>query len=108
MDWYIIEYLYPNSYKKFVDNMFPNTGVLCISTLNNYDIRKLYTFFDNQGYFLILELDINKNWTYSLNCNGWIITQYEQPKKSREQIEIDGFTYCFKQMEEHINQIQKV
>ena len=49
MDWYSIEYLYPSSFKKFTNVMFPNVGVLSLSTLEFYDTKKLYYFFDKEG-----------------------------------------------------------
>ena len=55
IDWYSIEYLYPSSFKKFTNIMFPNVGVLSLSTLEFYDTKKLYYFFDKEGQ-LIREL----------------------------------------------------
>ena len=39
IDWYSIEYLYPSSFKKFTNIMFPNVGVLSLSTLEFYDTK---------------------------------------------------------------------
>ena len=51
IDWYTIEYLYPESFKRFTNTMFPNMGVLSISSLEGYDIKKLYHFFDKEGIY---------------------------------------------------------
>lgn len=108
MDWYEIEYLYPKSYKKFVDTMFPNVGVVSISILKNFDIKKLYSFFDKEGFFLILELNQNQNWSFLLRKDNWVIGNHCETKKTREEIEIVGFNYCFKQLEESLNSKLKV
>ena len=49
MDWYVIEYLYPISFQRFKDTMFPNVGIISLSTLGLYDTKKLYQFFDKEG-----------------------------------------------------------
>lgn len=108
MDWYEIEYVYPKSYERFVNTMFPNVGVISISLLNNFDIKKLYNFFDKEGYFLILELNNNNNWTYIVKKDNWILGGGNETRKTREEIEIIGFNYCFKQLETNINCKQKV
>ena len=59
IDWYSVEYLYPSSFKEFTNVMFPNVGVLSLSTLEFYDVKKLYYFFDKEGvrsHFIILQL----------------------------------------------------
>jgi len=101
MDWYIIEYLYPNSFKLFIDTMFPSTGILSISVLKNYDIKKLYNFFDKQEIYLILELHCSNRWNYGIQVNNWYISS-DVFEKTREDIEAEGFTYCFKKLEEKI------
>lgn len=99
MDWYVIEYLYPKAYKKFVETMFPNMGVISVSVLKNFDIKKLYYFFDKQGYYLILELNQLNQWSFTLKKDKWVICENGDIKNSREEIEEIGFNYCFKQME---------
>ena len=42
MDWYTVEYLYPDGFKKFTEKMFPYVGVVSLTTLESYDIKKLY------------------------------------------------------------------
>ena len=54
LDWYTIKYLYPSAFTRFSEVMFPNIGVESISTLDLYDIKKLYHFFDKEGIFLII------------------------------------------------------
>lgn len=108
MDWYEIEYIYPKSYQRFIDIMFPNVGILSISILKNFDIKKLYYFFDKEGYYLILELNNNDNWSYVVKKDNWILSGDNETKKTREEIEIIGFNYCFKQMEMTINCKEKV
>ena len=97
MDWYIIEYLYPQSFKKFTDIMFPNVGVVSVSTLSCYDIKKLYGFFDREGVYLIVENYGKNSWLYTITLhNNFTLVPLQTNKESREEIEIDGFTECFK------------
>lgn len=88
--------------------MFPNVGVVSISILKNFDIKKLYNFFDKEGFYLILELNQNKNWSFLLRKDNWIIGNQHETKKTRDEIEIVGFNYCFKQLEENLNSKLKV
>jgi hypothetical protein len=103
MDWYVIEYLYPNSFKKFVETMYPSMGLISISVLKNFDTKKLYYFFDKQGYYLILEINHLNQWSFTLKKDKWVICDNNELKNSREEIEEIGFHYCFKQMENNIN-----
>ena len=50
MDWYIVQYLYPKAFKRFTDVMFPNVGVISLSTLEFYDVKKLYQEIINLEY----------------------------------------------------------
>jgi len=104
MDWYLIEILYPKSFKKFVDIMFPNIGVISKSTLIHYDTKKLYSFFDYENIFLIVEM-INKNqWTYTINIKGnCILSSNGCNGTTREDTENEGFQECFKILEKKIN-----
>jgi hypothetical protein len=97
MEWYVIEYLYPVSYKKFIDTMFPNMGMLSVTMLTFYDIKKLYKFFDKEEIFLTLEM-LNKNqWCYTISLNkGNVIGTTECSNSIRDEIEKEGFTECFK------------
>ena len=103
MDWYTIEYLYPESFKKFTEVMFPNVGVISLTTLFYYDIKKLYNFFDNEGIFLIVEKYSNNSWSYTISQrNGFTLAPLQCNKQTREEIEIDGFIECFKTLDEKI------
>jgi len=47
MDWYSIEFLYPNSYRDFIESMFPNVGIISVSTLYYFDTKKPSQEFKN-------------------------------------------------------------
>lgn len=103
MDWYSIEYLYPNSFKKFVDKMFPNVGILSLSTLEFYDIKKLYSFFDGEGVYLTIEMYNKYQWVFSVSLdNGIVFGLARESKKTREETEIEGFMECFKILDRKI------
>lgn len=102
MDWYIIEYLYPKSYKKFISTMFPNIGIISTHSLLYFDIKKLYSFFDKEKIYLIIEMD-NNRWSFILKINNWIISPCNYNKLTRESVEDDGFYYCFEQLEKKLN-----
>lgn len=108
MDWYIIEYLYPESYKLFIKTMYPNTGLISLSLLKNFDIKKLYSFFDKQEIYLILELYGTNQWNYIIKKNNTFLSDNSLTKNTREEIESDGFMQCFKHLEFVINNKQKV
>ena len=67
MDWYVIEYLFPSAFKKFKETMFPNVGVLSLVTLELYDNKKLYQFFDKQGIYLNIEMLNLYQWVFSIS-----------------------------------------
>jgi hypothetical protein len=103
MDWYTIEYLYPESFKKFTEVMFPNVGMVSLSILSHYDIKKLYGFFDNEGVYLIIEKYTNNNWSYSISThNGFTFVPSQINRETRDEIEIDGFIECFKTLDKKI------
>lgn len=103
LDWYIIEYLYPESYNKFIDTMFPNVGIISLSTLKHYDIKKLYGFFDKEGVFLNVEMYTPHSWSYTISFeNGKTICPKHDNKKTREEIEIDGFLECFNYLDKKL------
>ena len=107
MDWYIIEYLYPNSLDKFSKVMFPNVGVPCLSILSYYDIKKLYSFFDKFGIYLTVVMYTKNMWGYTISLSdGRIFCPTQEPKVNRESTEIDGFYECFKQLEKNLELIQ--
>lgn len=105
MDWYTIEYLYPESFKKFTETMFPNVGVISLSTLQFYDIKKLYSFFDREGVYLIVEKYGKNSWSYTISIqNGFSFAPTQINRHSREEIEIDGFIECFKTLDKKIRE----
>ena len=97
MDWHVIKYLYPKSYDRFIETMFPYVGVISLTTLEYYDLKKLYGFFDREGIFLTVEMYIPNRWVHTVSlCNGIVFSSNQEPKSSREEIECDGFSECFK------------
>ena len=106
MDWYVIEYLYPNALNKFIKTMFPNVGVPCLSVLSYYDIKKLYSFFDKFGIYLTIETYTKDMWGYTISLNdGRVFSPIQELKKSREDTEIEGFYECFKLLEKKLENI---
>lgn len=103
MKWREIEESYPDSYNRFVECMFPNLGVISVSTLEYFDIKKLYKFFDDQGVFLIIEMYRPKQWQFLVSFdNGIVFTPKSESKKSRQEIEIEGFIECFRLLDKII------
>jgi hypothetical protein len=97
MDWYTIEYLYPKGFKKFAEIMFPNVGVLSLNTLEYYDIKKLYQFFDKEGIYLTVEMLKQKRWVYDISLhNGIVLGPSQETVSTREDAELNGFLECFK------------
>jgi len=107
IDWYIIEYLYPNSYELFVNTMFPNVGVLTVSILKGYDNRNLYSFFEKNGVHLNLENLSNNIWGYNISLSNGIVFGFGSTKNvDKNFVEIDGFTECFRILEKKLNKKQ--
>lgn len=105
VDWYVIEYLYPNALQRFICTMFPNTGVISMSTLMMYDIKKLYYFFDKNGIYLSVEPYNPNQWVFSISLhNGIVFGPTQNSKKTREDAECDGFIECFKVLEKIIGE----
>lgn len=103
IDWYVIEFLYPMAFKHFTDKMFPNVGIISISTISLYDIKKLYYFFDKEGIFLTTEMLYLNYWVYSVSLNNGIVFGYgEESKENRYDIECEGFTECFRILENNL------
>jgi hypothetical protein len=104
IEWYTIEYLYPNSFGEFTKMMFPNVGLPSISILQYYDIKKLYNFFDKYGVYLTIEMITKNNWVYTISItdNRFILSSRDS-KQNRELIEIDGFYECFRILENKLN-----
>lgn len=103
MDWYTVEYLYPNALSKFKERMFPNVGVLSLSTLLYYDNKRLYQFFDKEGVYLSIEMYNPHQWVFSISLhNGIVFGPTQESKKTREGAEEDGFFECFRVLEKLI------
>ncbi len=103
MDWYTIQYLYPESYNRFVKTMFPNIGVISVSTLFYYDTKKLYQFFDKEGIYLTIEMYNPYQWVFTISLgNGFVYGPTRESKSTREEIETDGFYECFKVLDKLI------
>jgi hypothetical protein len=97
MDWYSIRYLYPKSFNRFSETMFPNIGLASLSTLLYYDNKKLYYFFDKEGIFLLVERYHTSLWNFSISLhNGVCFGPGGVSKKTREEIEEEGFNECFR------------
>jgi hypothetical protein len=97
IDWYTIEYLYPKAFKEFSKKMFPNVGVLSISSLEFYDTKKLYYFFDKEGVYMTIEMYNPKQWVFSISLhNGIVFGPTQESKTTREETEQCGFIECFK------------
>lgn len=105
MDWYVIEYLYPTAFNKFKLIMFPNVGVLSLSTLGLYDTKKLYQFFDKEGVFLTIELYKPSQWVYNISLkNGIVFGPSQCSSPTREECETEGFLECFKTLDKIIRE----
>ena len=103
MDWYTIKYLYPDAFERFAKSMFPNTGIVSLSTLYYYDTKKLYYFFDKEGMYLLIERYNKSIWNYTISLhNGVSLGPGENSKKSREECEEEGFLHCFKMLDKCI------
>ena len=103
MDWYTVEYLYPKSFKRFTDVMFPNVGVISLSTLEFYDTKKLYQFFDKEGVYLTVEMYNPKQWVFCISLhNGVVFGPTQDSRTTREETEVDGFLECFKKLDKLI------
>ena len=97
MDWYVIEYLYPSAFNEFKVKMFPNVGVLSLSTLESYDLKKLYRFFDSEGVYLTTEMYNPHQWVFSISLhNGIVFGPTQDSKVTRDETETNGFLECFK------------
>ena len=97
MDWYVIEYLYPVAFERFKSVMFPNVGVISLSTLGLYDSKKLYQFFDKEGVYLTVEMYNPHQWVFTISLKNVIVFGPTQDSRTnREETETDGFLECFK------------
>lgn len=104
-DWYSIKYLFPNAFGKFAETMFPNVGIESISTLEYFDVKKLYHFFDREGIFLTVEMYTKNDWDFCISLsNGMSFITSKERKRTREEIEQDGFNECFRFLEKKIKE----
>jgi hypothetical protein len=100
IDWYMTQFLYPVAFKRFIDVMFPNIGIISISILEFYDMKKLYQFFDKEGIYLTTEMYKPNVWTFTVSLhNGIVFGPGNGSKTNREEIEYEGFLECFKILE---------
>jgi len=97
VDWYVIEYLYPESFKRFVKTTFPNIGIVSLNLLSFYQIKNLYSFFDKEGIELKVEQCCPKRWLYTISIKNIIILgPLNLRENTKEEIESEGFIECFK------------
>ena len=102
-DWYSIKFLYPFAFDRFTDSMFPNIGIESISTLEFFDVRRLYNFFDKEGIYLTIEMYNKDNWDFCLSMsNGFALGPSKQTRSNRAQTECDGFFECFRFLEKKL------
>lgn len=103
MDWYVVEFLYPEAFKRFTNIMFPNMGIISLSTLEFYDSKKLYHFFDREGVYLTIEMYTPKQWVFSISLkNGVVFGPTQDSKTTREESENCGFLECFRVLDKLI------
>ena len=113
MNWKKIRIVYPHAYQRFVEVMFPYVGVIGLSTLYLFDPKKLYYFFDKEKVFLMIERFGPNQWLYIITLgDGSVFCPTQSSRSSREEIEFDGFTECFRvlnnqlALETNINSVQ--
>jgi hypothetical protein len=105
MDWYVIEYLYPIAFQRFKDTMFPNVGVISLSTLGLYDSKKLYQFFDKEGVYLTIEMYNPYQWVFSVSLkNGIVFGPTQDSRTTRDETETDGFLECFRILDKKLKE----
>jgi hypothetical protein len=103
LDWYKIEFFFPNAFENFKKTMFPNVVIPSLTILSHYDIKKLYNFFDKNGVVLTVEMIMKNNWVYTITLNdGSSIVPHQDVKFNRESIEKDGFYECFRFLEKKL------
>jgi hypothetical protein len=104
MDWYVVEFLYPDAFNRFKDKMFPNLGIISLSILECYDTKKLFGFFDKEGIYLTIEMYNPHQWVYSISLHcGVVLGPKQESRKTRIETEYDGFLECFKILQIRIN-----
>jgi len=97
IQWKKIKNNYPHSYKRFVEVMFPYVGVIGVSTLDVFDTKRLFFFFDKESVFLNVERLGPYQWVYTISLSdGRGSFPEQETRQTRDEIEIDGFNECFK------------
>lgn len=97
LNWKKIKVLFPHSYNRFVEVMFPYVGVLGLSTLYLFEVKKLYYFFDKEKIYLTVERFGHNQWLYIITMgDGRVLCPKQSVRDSRDEIELDGFMECFK------------
>ncbi len=83
--------------------MFPNVGVISLSTLTFFDEKKLYKFFDKEGVYLNVEMYNPNQWVCSISLeNGMVFGPTQDSMANREEVETIGFFECFKVLEKKL------
>jgi len=97
IDWYVIEYLYPESFKRFIETTFPNIGIVSLNCLSFYQMKNLYTFFEKEGLIIKVEQCCPKRWLYTISIKDIIILgPLNLKENTKEEIETETFMECFK------------
>jgi len=97
IEWKKIKNSYPHSYNRFVEVMFPYVGVIGVSTLDVFDTKRLFFFFDKQNVFLNVERLGPYQWIYTISLSdGRGSFPKQETRKTRDEMEIDGFHECFR------------
>jgi hypothetical protein len=101
LNWRKIKEVYPRSYGKFVETMFPYVGVIGFTSLSLFEVKKLYYFFDKNGIYLTIERIGPSQWLYTISLNdGSVLCPKQSSKQTREDVELDGFMECFRTLNE--------
>jgi len=107
IQWKKIKNNYPHSYKRFVEVMFPYVGVIGVSTLDVFDTKSLFFFFDKENVFLNVERMGSYQWIYTISLSdGRGSFPKQETRQTREEIEIDGFNECFKVLDRELTNIK--
>jgi len=103
LNWKKIKNTYPTSFEKFVDTMFPYVGVLSVSTLDLFESKRLYYFFDKYNIYLTIERIGHNQWLYTISLgDGSVVCPRQSSMQTRDEVEIEGFTECFKILDKSI------
>lgn len=104
IDWYSVKFLYPLSFQRFVQTMYPNTGLVSLNMLKYFDNKKLYSFFDKEGIFLTIERYPTSQWVYNITLmNGTVSSPTTETLFSRDDAEYVGFYECFQLLNDSLS-----